>query len=187
MNKLIAILAALIVAFFVYNSQKQQDPDAGVIPVSATLEERFRALLAGDTVDAEKLATFVEQDPNLAVRLLRDRLLTITGTIESFRVTSTDRKVLRMRLRGSTKGQVCLTFDLKRYNTTLTTDTSSDTYEVVGHEVLYFKGRGGVYRKAKHGKHPEGSADVIYRAGERIKQRARFDRIGLGEIHFNAE
>lgn len=188
MNKVIAVLVVLIVAFFVYNSQRHDDPEVGVVAVPATVEERLRQLLSENPVNAERLAALVEEDPRLAARILRDRLLTLDGTIESFRVTSTDRKVLRIRLRGAKKEQVCLTFDLRRYNTTKTTDTSSDTFEVVGHEVLYLTGRAAGHRTTTTlGKPADGHTQVLFRIGERISKRARFDRLGLGEIHFHVE
>lgn len=176
MNKLIAILALAIIAWFIYsqNRETSQPPPVATISRLASVKERLEALVNTDPVDAWKLATLTAESPSDAVAVLRDRHVTLAGTVHSFHLTGSQRNILKVTLNGAGITRVCLTFNRRKHNAMSTHVDDGSYYDIIGADVLFFKKRGD-------------PAEVVFQKGAPLRQKAFFQRLAASEIHFLAE
>ncbi len=172
LRTLLYLLIALGAGYGIYELYLKEEPPAPELP-ETPVAVTTRTLSRG-SISAGELAELEMRDPKLVRNQLRNQALNITGEIASLRVTGIDKNIAELVLGTPVSRKVQLRIDLKKFERVADIGRPGGRYEVVGHELLFFK---------------EGNRTpkVLFRRGQSVNMRSRFVRVGAAELLFDVE
>jgi hypothetical protein len=178
---LFAIVAASVYFYFADNTDlaKSLGPQPSPTPATPpppTPEEQISALIEQRAVDATRLAKLCEAYPDLAQRILANRLVNVTGIIRGFQTLGLDANKAHVVLDNSTRRKLVLLFDLNKHAVLgISPDERSRSKFIIIGKELYLVSLDGRNRQ------------LLYAEGDKLTKKARYDRIGIATITLTAE
>ncbi len=166
------ILAAMGLGWGSYEWYFKPPPPAPPEPVKPTAS--VENMLSAVAVTAEDLANLEARYPAQTEAALRNRLLVISGEIAALRVTGMQKDTAELVLRTSTRRKVRLEIDLNKYEAIRNVRKTALRYEVLNSELIETDPQSR-------------QITVIFRVGQKVKQRSRFVNVGASELIFQAE
>ncbi len=173
---LFALVAASVYFYFVDDAAVQNTQAQSPTPTPPTPAEQIAGLLEQRAVDATRLAKLCEAYPDLAQRILANRLITISGIIRDFHVLGLDGSKAHVILDDSTRRKLVLLFDLNKHAVLgiSPSERSRSKFIIIGKE-LYLVSLDGRNRQ------------LLHTEGDKLTKKARYDRIGIATITLTAE
>jgi len=145
-------------------------------PEPISPEVQIRGLISQSPIPASALAQLCSAHPDVAQRLLSNRLLSVQGAAREFHIFGVDSDRLNISLDDSTDRQIIVSYDLSKYE-------KSGVQAKPRRRGKFVKGGPEVHFVSMDGK----ARVLLYKEGQDLTKQVRFDSINSRTVMLIAQ